>query len=96
MKALNENRKKNFAVLFLMIATFFNPLGFDILFKMILDLTGSYWLTTGIFYLASASFFGLYFWLSGKKPVQYLIKIIKTKLSKREKRNINGKIIETP
>lgn len=82
MKVLNENRKKNLAVLFLMIATFFNPLGFDILFKMVLDATGSYWLTTGIFYLASASFFGLYFWLSGKKPVTYLIRILKEKLAK--------------
>jgi hypothetical protein len=86
MKVLNENRKKNLAVLFLMVATFLNPLGFDILFKMILDWTGSYWLTTGIFYLGSASFFGLYFWLSGKRPVSYLIRILKEKLSKVKKK----------
>jgi len=84
MKVVNGTRQ-NLAIVALMVATFLNPLGFDVLFKMGLDLTGSYWLTTGIFYLASASFFGLYFWLSGKKPVKYLIKIIKTKLSKREK-----------
>jgi hypothetical protein len=28
-----------------------------------MKVTGSYWLTTGIFYLGSACFFGLYFWL---------------------------------
>jgi hypothetical protein len=81
MKALNETRKKNLAILTLMLATFFNPLGFDVLFKIGLDLTGSYWLTTGIFYLVSASFFGLYFWLSGKKPIKYLISVIKSKIN---------------
>ena len=84
MKVVNGKRQ-NLAIVALMVATFLNPLGFDVLFKMVLDLTGSYWFTTGIFYLASASFFGVYFWLSVKKPVQYLIKIVKTKLSKREK-----------
>ena len=87
MKALNGKRQ-NLAIVALMLATFFNPLGFDVLFKMILDLTGSYWLTTGCFYLASASFFGLYFWLSGKKPITYLINTLKSKLDKIKK---NGK-----
>jgi len=80
MKVLNEKRRKNLAIPVLMLATFFNPLGFDILFKMTLDWTGSYWLTTGIFYLVSASLFGVYFWLSGKKPITYLISILKSKL----------------
>jgi hypothetical protein len=80
MKVLNERRRKNLAIPILMLATFFNPLGFDVLFKMTLDLTKDYWLTTGIFYLVSASFFGLYFWLSGKKPITYLISILKSKL----------------
>jgi hypothetical protein len=52
---------KNLATIFLVAATFFNPLGFDILFKMVMDSTGSYWTTTFIFYCVSASFFGLYF-----------------------------------
>lgn len=80
MKVLNERRRKNLAVPILMLATFFNPLGFDVLFKMTLDLTGSYWHTTAIFYLVSASLFGVYFWLSGKKPITYLISILKAKL----------------
>lgn len=87
MKVVNGTRQ-NLALIALMIATFFNPLGFDVLFKMIWDMTGSYWHTIAIFYLLSALFFGVYFWLSGKRPVKYLIDILKTKLSKTNK---NGK-----
>jgi hypothetical protein len=50
-----------------MLAMFFNPLGFDIMFKAILDYTSSYWITTGIFYCISALLFGLYFLLRSKK-----------------------------
>jgi hypothetical protein len=84
MRVLNETRKKNLAVPILMLATFFNPLGFDVLFKMTLDLTKSYWLTTGIFYLVSASLFGVYFWLSGKKPIKYLISVLQSKFQKKQ------------
>ena len=77
MKVVNGARQ-NLAIIALMVATFLNPLGFDISFKMILDLTGSYWLTTGIFYLVSALFFGLYFWLADKRPIKYLVNVIKT------------------
>lgn len=84
MKVINGHRQ-NLAIVALMIATFLNPLGFDVLFKMTLDLTGSYWTTIGIFYLGSALFFGLYFWLSGKRPITYLINIIKTKLDKSKR-----------
>ena len=76
--------KQNLAIVALMMATFLNPLGFDVMFKMVLNMTQSYWLTTGIFYLASALFFGLYFWLSGKKPIKYLTNVLKTKLHDRK------------
>lgn len=79
MKVVNGTRQ-NLALLALMVATFFNPLGFDVLFKMVWDWTGSYWHTIFIFYLLSALFFGVYFWLSGKKPIKYLIEIIKSKI----------------
>ena len=49
-----------------MAATFFNPLGFDALFKAVLDWTGSYWGTASIFYLTSALLFILYFYLRNK------------------------------
>lgn len=51
----------------LMAGMFFNPLGFDIIFKMMLDVTNSYWITTGIFYGIALSFFGLYFLFREKK-----------------------------
>lgn len=56
--------KRNSIVL--MLATFFNPLGFDALFKAVMDWTESYWITDLLFYLTSALLFILYFYLSKK------------------------------
>ena len=47
-----------------MLAMFFNPFGFDALFKLTMDLTGSYWITDAIFYGVSGLFFGSYLLLS--------------------------------
>ena len=47
-----------------MAGTFFLPFGYDIVFKTVFDWTDSYWITTSIFYLVSAVFFGLYVCLS--------------------------------
>jgi len=44
----------------LMIAVFLNPLGFDALFKAVMNMTGSYWLTDLIFYGGALLFLGLY------------------------------------
>jgi hypothetical protein len=60
--------RKNLQTAILILATFFNPLGFDALFALVMKWTGSFWITDGIFYFLSAFFFGLYFWLSGKSP----------------------------
>ena len=73
MKKAQQIVRENLASVFLVIATFLNPLGFDVAFYSVMKLTGSYWITTGIFYLGSACFFGLYFWLrkkDRKKPIQ--------------------------
>jgi hypothetical protein len=43
----------------LMLAMFFLPFGYDALFKMIMDATGSYWAADIVFYSISGSF-----WLS--------------------------------
>jgi hypothetical protein len=48
----------------LMMAMFFLPLGYDALFKFIMNITGSYWAADIIFYLISGSFFCIYFFLS--------------------------------
>lgn len=59
-----KNIKRKLAMTSLILATFFNPLGFDALFALIMKWTGSYWTTDLIFYCLSGLFFGLYFWLS--------------------------------
>jgi hypothetical protein len=46
---------------FLMVAMFFNPFGFDVLFAMVMKWTNSYWITDLIFYCLSGLSFGLYF-----------------------------------
>lgn len=63
----------------LMLGMFFNPLGFDILFYMILKATGSYGITTFIFYLLSVLSFGLYFYFSKINPLSNLKNKIKKK-----------------
>lgn len=65
------------ATLCLMIGMFINPMGFDVLFKMVLDLTKSYWITTGIFYLVAACFFGLFFYYSRLNPLVVIYEWIK-------------------
>jgi hypothetical protein len=75
---------KRLKTIALVLATFFNPLGFDALFAIVTKWTGSYLITDMLFYLASASFFGLYFYLvkaekkgesvdkSGKTPTEQI------------------------
>jgi hypothetical protein len=43
----------------LMLAMFFLPLGYDALFKLLMDITGSYWGADVVFYSISGCF-----WLS--------------------------------
>jgi len=59
--------KANSSQIVLMIATFFNPFGYDALFALIMRWTNSFWVTDLIFYCLSALFFGLYFFLRRKK-----------------------------
>ena len=49
-----------------MLSMFFLPFGYDYLFKIIMDATGSYWLADGIFYLISLVFFIMYVYYSKK------------------------------
>lgn len=73
MKVINKKIKKEknqkMATICLMLCLFFNPAGFDILFKTILDCTNSYWITTGIFYLIAGLFLGLSFYFSRTNPL---------------------------
>jgi hypothetical protein len=63
LKNRNQQGKK-LRTLVLVLATFFNPLGFDALFHLVMTWTGSYWITDAIFYGVSGLLFGLYFLLS--------------------------------
>lgn len=54
--------------LLLMLAMFFNPFGFDALFALVMEWTGSYWTTDLVFYGVSAAFFGLYFLYTKRFP----------------------------
>jgi len=45
----------------LMLAMFFLPFGYDALFKLIMNITGSYWIADIVFYSISASFFISYY-----------------------------------
>lgn len=55
---------KRLKTIALILATFFNPLGFDALFAVVTKWTGSYLITDILFYMASATFFMLYFLLA--------------------------------
>lgn len=68
MKVVN----RKVATFCLMVGMFLNPLGYDIIFAMILRLTDSYIVTTLIFYLLSAVFFGLFFLFSGINPINFI------------------------
>jgi hypothetical protein len=65
---LKNNQKSLTGTWILILATFFNPLGFDALFALVMKWTGSYWITDAIFYCLSAFFFGLYFLFFREKP----------------------------
>lgn len=58
IRVLKHTHARN---ILLMLAMFFNPFGFDALFALVMEWTGSYWTTDLVFYAVSAAFFGLYF-----------------------------------
>jgi hypothetical protein len=48
----------------LMLAMFFLPLGYDALFKLMMDITGSYWGADVVFYSISGCFWFAYILLT--------------------------------
>jgi hypothetical protein len=71
---LKKLKDKNKRLLFykdtsLMLAMFFLPLGYDALFKLMMEVTGSYWGADVIFYSISGCF-----WLSYILLTKYLNK----------------------
>jgi hypothetical protein len=59
-----ETRLVLFRDLSLMLAMFFLPLGYDALFKLMMELTGSYWGADVIFYSISGCFWFAYILLT--------------------------------
>jgi len=49
----------------LMLAMFFLPLGYDALFRFLMNMTGSYWTADIIFYCISICFFAVHFAVEG-------------------------------
>jgi hypothetical protein len=50
----------------LLLAMFFLPFGYDALFKVLMELTDSYWIADGIFYLISIFFWIMYIVINNK------------------------------
>jgi len=69
-RKVTEKQKRKLGSICLILATFFNPFGFDILFATIMRWTGSYWYTVSIFYFLSGLFFGLYFFLLSNRKLK--------------------------
>ncbi len=79
-------RSEKLATLCLFLGTFFLPLGYDIIIKIMLDFGIPYWNIMFIFYLLSACFFGLFIYFSdnrGKKIVKEKVNNIKNIVTKR-------------
>ena len=53
--------KKNKNVVYLICAMFFLPLGYDYIFKTVMDWVNDYWIADLIFYAISGIFFILYY-----------------------------------
>lgn len=57
-----------------MLATFFLPMGYDVLFKALLDYTGSYLMTDTIFYAISLIFMIIHFIITKTNPLKEIEK----------------------
>jgi hypothetical protein len=55
---VNRKRIEVYRQTSLMLAMFFLPFGYDMLFKLIMEVSGSYWMADAVFYLVSG-----FFWL---------------------------------
>jgi len=69
IKKIKSLKEKNKRIIFykdtsLMLAMFFLPFGYDALFKLIMDLSGSYWVADIVFYSVSACFWCSYILLT--------------------------------
>lgn len=73
---MKKEKNQKLATVFLMIAMFLNPLGFDAIQMILIDLTESYWSANLVMYCLAVFFFGLYFFYSGNNPIKEIKNII--------------------
>ncbi len=62
-------KKTNWGNIFITIALFLNPFGYDIVVYAITLVTKSYWLTMSIMYMMAFAFFGLFMYLYNINPI---------------------------
>lgn len=87
--------KKALGNMFVTLAMFLNPLGYDIVVYSITQLTHDYWMTMSIMYALAAAFFGGFLYLYNINPIKTLVYHTKEKHSKiKKKLNKNGKNIQ--
>ena len=89
---MNEETRKRLGTLCLVIATFLNPFGYDILVYRLTLLTKDYWTTMHILYVLAALFFTLFFVFYRKNPFRVLLVKIKN-ITEKLKSKRNGKNI---
>lgn len=75
---MKKTNRPQLATVFLMIAMFLNPLGFDAVQLILIKLTGSLLNANLLLYFLAALFFGLYFYFSGNNPLKEVKDIIKS------------------
>jgi len=70
---ISKKLKDKLATGSMMIALFFNPLGFDIIQRWLMSITGNLWYANFVMYFIAALFFGLsmlFRWLYSRKKVE--------------------------
>ena len=88
---MREINRRKIGTICLVIATFLNPFGYDILVFKLNQLTNDYWTTMHIMYASALLFFGLFLYFFKINPITYFkfkIKTIKELL--KSKFNKNG------
>jgi hypothetical protein len=73
MKKINRSK---IATIFLMLAMFLNPFGFDALQAILIQLTGSFWNANLVLYCLAGLCFSLYFFFSGNNPISQIKDVI--------------------
>ena len=88
MKKINRQRM---ATIFLMIAVFLNPFGYDAIQALLIKLTGSFWSANLVLYCLAVFFFGLYFLFSGNNPIREIKDITLSIYNDKIKHYVNKK-----